>query len=281
MDQPPASACNTDPEPLLTPGHWSPRSGASGHRFAGPLPRVAPEKRDQLGHRSHAPATFFEVRFASLFEARCRLFVSAITRLGGMTRSSFRIPARRGPRPSSLGTVDLPCGRDAVRAGDAPSRSAAPPTFSPPAPTPTFADVNSRWIDACDTANSARPMPGERREGRRTKRRTRHRGRVRTERGHAGCHRMAMADGGSPPWRSPDTRVSGMTLTTRLGVGATRGAKPDEARLPAPTREGRRFPREPRCLPPPAARTRDEGSLLRFVRPVSDSRRPHAPRSRA
>jgi len=146
---------------------------------------------------------------------------------------------------------------------------------------PNPADMNSRWVDACDTANSARPMPGERREGRRTKRRTRHRGRVRTERGHAGCHRMAMADGGSPPWRSPDTRVSGMALTTRLGVGATRGAKPDEALLPAPTREGRRFPREPRCLPPPAARTRDEGSLLRCVRPVSDSRRPHAPRSRA
>jgi hypothetical protein len=134
MNQPPAGACNTDPEPLLTPGHCSPRSRASGHRFAGPSPRVAPEKRDQLGHRSHAPATFFEVRFASLFEARCRLFVSAITRLGGMTRSSFRIPARRGPRPSSLGTVDLPCGRDAVRAGDAPSRFATPPAFSPPAP---------------------------------------------------------------------------------------------------------------------------------------------------
>jgi hypothetical protein len=77
MDQPPVSACNTDPEPLLTPGHCSPRSRASGHRFAGPSPQVAPEKRDQLGHRSHAPATFFEVRFASLFEARCRLFVSA------------------------------------------------------------------------------------------------------------------------------------------------------------------------------------------------------------
>jgi hypothetical protein len=89
MDQPPASACNTDPEPLLTPGHCSPRSGASGHRFAGPSPRVAPEKRDQLGHRSHAPATFFEVRFASLFEARCRLFVSAITRLAGMTHRAF------------------------------------------------------------------------------------------------------------------------------------------------------------------------------------------------
>lgn len=111
MRQPPASACNTGPEPLLTPGHCSPRSGASGHRFAGPSPRVAPEKRDQLGHRSHAPATFFEVRFASLFEARCRLFVSAITRLTGMTRSSFRIPARRGPRPTSLRTEDLPFGR--------------------------------------------------------------------------------------------------------------------------------------------------------------------------
>jgi len=146
---------------------------------------------------------------------------------------------------------------------------------------PSPADMNSRWIDACDTANSARPMPGKRREGRRTKRRTRHRGRVRTERGHAGCHRMAMADGGSPPWRSPDTRVSGMTLTTRLGVGATRGASQTRLsfrRLPAKVdafRESRgAFHHQQRGRV-------DEGSLLRCVRPVSDSRRPHAPRSRA
>jgi hypothetical protein len=103
MRQPPASACNTDPEPRLTPGHCSPRSGASGHRFAGPSPRVAPEKRDQLGRRSHAPATFFEVRFASLFEARCRLFVSAITRLGGKNPVELSYPCRtRAATPFSF-----------------------------------------------------------------------------------------------------------------------------------------------------------------------------------
>jgi hypothetical protein len=180
MDQPPASACNTDPEPLLTPGHCSPRSGASGHRFAGPSPRVAPEKRDQLGHRSHAPATFFEVRFASLFEARCRLFVSAITRLGGMTRSSFRIPARRGPRPSSSSRGGPPL-RERRRTCRRRAFEICHPARVFPTGTrrrdwfPNPADMNSRWLDACDTANSARPMPGERREGRRTKRRTRHR----------------------------------------------------------------------------------------------------------
>jgi hypothetical protein len=36
---------------------------------------------------------------------------------------------------------------------------------------------------------------------------------------------MVMADGGSPPWRSPGTRVSGMTLATRLGVRATRAVQ--------------------------------------------------------
>lgn len=134
MGQPPASACNTDPEPRLTPEHCSPRSGASGHRFAGPSPRVAPEKRDQLGHRSHAPATFFEVRFASLFEARCRLFVSAITRLAGMTRWSSRIPARRGPRPSSLRRADLPFGRERRACRRRAFEHATPSAFSPPAP---------------------------------------------------------------------------------------------------------------------------------------------------
>jgi hypothetical protein len=74
----------------------------------------------------------------------------------------------------------------------------------PTGPTTTFADMNSRWIDACDTANSARPMPGERREGRRTKRRTRHRGRVRTERGHA-----RLPSHGDGRRRFPSLAVSG------------------------------------------------------------------------
>lgn len=135
MGQPPASACNTDPEPLLTPGHCSPRSGASGHRFAGPLPQVAPEKRDQLGHRSHAPATFFEVRFASLFEARCRLFVSANHTTYG--HDPIELPYPRETRAATLfSSHSGPPLRESgvVRAGDAPSSSAAPPTFSPPAP---------------------------------------------------------------------------------------------------------------------------------------------------
>lgn len=138
MRQPPASACNTGPEPLLTPGHCSPRSGASGHRFAGPSPRVAPEKRDQLGHRSHAPATFFEVRFASLFEARCRLFVSANHTTYGHdpielsypceTRAATHFSSHGGPpfRESSP-----------VRAGDAPSCLPPRPRFPHRPRTPT------------------------------------------------------------------------------------------------------------------------------------------------
>jgi hypothetical protein len=154
---------------------------ASGHRFAGPSPRVAPEKRDQLGHRSHAPATFFEVRFASLFEARCRLFVSAITRLTGITRWSSRIPARRGPRPSSSSQSGPPFRERALCVQATRLRPCRPTHVFPTGPRrrrdwfPNPADMNSRWLDACDTANSARQMPGARREGRRTKRRTRHR----------------------------------------------------------------------------------------------------------
>jgi len=93
-------------------------------------PWIAPGKRVLLGHRSHAPATFFEVRFASLFEARRRLFVSAITRLTGETRSNPQIPAGREPRLSSVHRADLPCGR--VR------RACRRRAFDPADPAPVF-----------------------------------------------------------------------------------------------------------------------------------------------
>lgn len=160
MRQPPASACNTGPEPRLTPGHYSPRSGASGHHFAGPSPQVTPEKRDQLGHRSHAPATFFKVRIASLFEARRRLFVSAITRLTGSTRTSSRIPARRGPRPTSLAPGGPPAVHGRVAPGVQASRLRAcrPAHVFPTAPT-------HRLSPACTNDGLTRamqqPRPGK------------------------------------------------------------------------------------------------------------------------
>lgn len=207
--------------------------------------------------------------------------------LRAITRSSSGVPARRGPRPSSLRTADLPCGRE--------HRACRRRAFEICHPTHVFStgprrrgdwfpnpsDMNSRWFDACDTANSARPMPGARREGRRTKRRTRHRDVRAQDVAHAGCHRMAMADEGSPPWRSPDTRVSGMTLTTRLGVGATRAAgqtRRSFRRLPA---KGDAF-RESRGAfhhQQQGRGTKDRSSAA--PGPVSRSRRPHAPRSRA
>lgn len=148
------------------------------------------------------------------------------TRAATLFSSQGGPPLRRSTRRES-----------AVRAGDAPSSLPPRPRFPHWPHTPAFADMRSRWLDACDTAESARQMPGARREGRRTKRRTRHRD-VCHERGSRRLPSHGDGRRGSPPWRSPDTRVSGMALATRLGVGATRGARPDEARLPAPPREG-------------------------------------------
>ncbi len=88
MSRPPANACHAGLEPLLNSEAEPPQSEHPDIVSPMPSPLVARGKGDRLGHRSLAPATFFEVRFAGLFEARCRLFVSAITRLTGITRSS-------------------------------------------------------------------------------------------------------------------------------------------------------------------------------------------------
>jgi len=166
----------TPPRNLDSPrGKCSPRRERPDVSLPEPSPRIAPEKRVQLGHRSHAPATFFEVRFASLFEARRRLFVSAITRLTGDTRSNPRIPARREPRLSSVRRVDLPCGRV--------HRACRRRAFDPVDPALVFPSSPPHRLSPARLAEDltraippGRPgKPGERREGRSTKRRTRHR----------------------------------------------------------------------------------------------------------
>jgi hypothetical protein len=69
MSRPPNGAYGTTLEPLHGTWPLAAISRASGRLFTRPTAPDEPEKRAELGHRSLAPATFLEVRFAGLFEA--------------------------------------------------------------------------------------------------------------------------------------------------------------------------------------------------------------------